>query len=65
MGLHQFLDAVIPEDPGVPSLRDGWGGVRHLSVQPEQMAPGLTLSERERSVMLQIIEQVFGYSQVQ
>ena len=30
LGLHQFLDTVLPQDPGVHRLRDGRAGDRQL-----------------------------------
>jgi len=32
LGLHQFLDAVLPEDPGAHPLRDGRGADRELTL---------------------------------
>ena len=38
---HQFLDAVLPEDPGAHRLRDGWGADRELAQLLRLQAPGL------------------------
>ena len=45
VGLNQLLDAVLPEDPGMHSLRDGWGGDRHLSHLLWLQAPRFTLGQ--------------------
>jgi hypothetical protein len=45
VGLHQLLNAVLPEDPGVHSLRNGWGGDRELPQLLRLQAAGLTLSD--------------------
>src|ERR1035437_1897184 len=45
MGLRQFLDTVLPWDPGLHLLRDGWGADRQLPHLLRQQAPGLTLGE--------------------
>ena len=41
MSLHQFLDAVLPKDPGVHPLRDSRGGDRELAHLLRLEAPGL------------------------
>jgi len=45
MGLHQLLDSVLPEDPGVHSLRGARCGHRQLAHLLGLQAAGLTLSE--------------------
>jgi len=41
LGWHQFLDAVLPDDPGAHPLRDGWGADRELAELLRLQAPRL------------------------
>jgi hypothetical protein len=48
MRLHQLLDAVLPQDPGVHPLRDGSGGDRQLPQLLWLQAAGLSLGKAWR-----------------
>jgi hypothetical protein len=41
LSCHQFLDTVLPKDPGTHPLRDGRGGDRELAHLLRLQAPGL------------------------
>ena len=42
LGLHQFLDAVLPKDPGAHPRRDGRGADRELAHLFRLQTPGLS-----------------------
>jgi hypothetical protein len=45
--MHQFLNAVFPQDPGIHGMWDGWGGHRHLSHLFRLEAAGFPLSDAQ------------------
>ena len=45
LALHQFLDTVLPQNPGLNPLWDGRGADRQLPHLLRLQAPGLTLGE--------------------
>jgi len=45
MGLHQFLNAVLPQDPCVHRLRDGSGGDHQVAHLLRLQAAGFPLGD--------------------
>jgi hypothetical protein len=61
VGLHQLLDAVLPDDPGMHPLRDGRRGDGQLPHLLGLQASGVTLGDAGSFGSLpQVIGRVFG-----